>query len=411
MEYQKIRNLLDESNEQPTKFRTTNWVEVNDDSRGTYNTNSQIKFKTSMLMSKLCDFSDAYIRVRGKVTAAGVADGAQATFAFKNCAPFTSCITEINNTQIDNAKDLDVVMPMYNLLEYSENYAKTSGSLYQYYRDEPAAAIANSTSFTKKSANTENGGEKEGVEIIVPLKYLSNFWRTLEMPLINCEVDLLLTWSQNCILSNVAGASTFAITDTKLFVPVVTLSSEENTKLLGKLKSGFKRKVYWNEYLSKTTTEAQNQYLDYLIDPSFQGANRLFVLAFENAAHRTRHTGYFLPTVELKDYNVMVDGRNLFDQPVKTMSRRYDDLRKLTTGSGDDYTTGCLLDYEYFKENYKIIGVDLSRQQVFDSDPRAIQQINFTGNLDRAGNTTIFFVLEKAKETVLDFSQGAVRVY
>ena len=411
MEYQKIRNLLDEGNNQPTKFRTTNWVEVNDDSRGTYNTNSQIKFKTSMLMSKLCDFSDAYIVVRGTVTVANVAAAAQANFAFKNCAPFTSCITEINNTQIDNAKDLDVIMPMYNLLEYSENYAKTSGSLYQYYRDEPAAAIANSDSFTKKSASTNNGGQKEGVEIIVPLKYLSNFWRTLEMPLINCEVNLLLTWSQSCILSSAAGDSTFAITETKLIVPVVTLSSEENAKLLSNLKSGFKRKVYWNEYLSKVTTQTQNQYLDYLIDPSFQGANRLFVLAFENNAHRTRHTGYFLPTVELKDYNVMIDGKNLFDQPVKTMSRRYNDLRKLTTGSGDDYTTGCLLDFKYFKDNYKIIGVDLSRQQVFDSDPRAIQQINFTGNLDRDGNTTIFFVLEKAKETVLDFSQGTVRVY
>ena len=420
MEYQKIRNLLDKQSDVPAKFRTKNWVEVNDDARGTYNTNSQIKFKTTMLMSKLCDYSDAYILVKGTVTIVGAGADAAAQAAdrnnkqimFKNCAPFTNCISEINNTQIDNAKDLDVVMPMYNLIEYSENYSKTSGSLYQYARDVPANPITDSTTFTEKSSvlgNTAADGTKQ-VEIVVPLKYLSNFWRTLEMPLINCDVNLMLTWSSSCIIANATGNSTFAITDTKLYVPVVTLSSEDNTKLLSQLKSGFKRTIYWNEYLSKITTEAQNQYLDYLIDPSFQGANRLFVLAFEDAAHRTRHTGFFLPTVEIKDYNVMIDGRNLFDQPVKTRSRTYDDLRKLMTGKGDDYTTGSLLDYSYFREHYKIIAVDLSKQQVFDSDPRAIQQINFTGNLDRAGNTTIFFVLEKAKETVLDFSQGTVRV-
>ena len=137
MEYQKIRNLLDKQSDVPAKFRTKNWVEVNDDARGTYNTNSQIKFKTTMLMSKLCDYSDAYILVKGTVTIVGAGADAAAQAAdrnnkqimFKNCAPFTNCISEINNTQIDNAKDLDVVMPMYNLVEYSENYSKTSGTL------------------------------------------------------------------------------------------------------------------------------------------------------------------------------------------------------------------------------------------------------------------------------------------
>ena len=201
-------------------------------------------------------------------------------------------------------------MPMYNLVEYSENYSKTSGTLYQYARDVPVNPITGLETFTEKSSvlgNTAADGTKQ-VEIVVPLKYLSNFWRTLEMPLINCDVNLMLTWSSSCIIANATGNSTFAITDTKLYVPVVTLSSEDNTKLLSQLKSGFKRTIYWNEYLSKITTEAQNQYLDYLIDPSFQGANRLFVLAFEDAAHRTRHTGFFLPTVEIKDYNVMIDG-------------------------------------------------------------------------------------------------------
>ena len=146
MEYQKIANLLDDNkSNQPSKFRTKSWVEINDESRGTYNVNSQIKFKTTMLKSSLCDYSDAYILVKGTITITGAGDDAAVRQAdekdkgvvFKNCAPFTNCISEINNTQVDNAKDIDIVMPMYNLIEYSDNYAKTSGSLWQYYRDEP----------------------------------------------------------------------------------------------------------------------------------------------------------------------------------------------------------------------------------------------------------------------------------
>ena len=139
MEYQKIANLLDDNkSNQPSKFRTKNWVEINDESRGTYNVNSQIKFKTTMLKSSLCDYSDAYILVKGTITIAGAGDDAAARQAderdkgvvFKNCAPFTNCLSEVNNTQVDNAKDIDIVMPMYNLIEHSDNYAKTSGSLW-----------------------------------------------------------------------------------------------------------------------------------------------------------------------------------------------------------------------------------------------------------------------------------------
>ena len=136
MEYQKIANLLDDASNQPSKFKTKNWVEINDESRRTYNVNSKIKFKTAILKSSLCDYSDAYILVKGKITVTGAEDDAAAReaderdkgVAFKNCAPFTICISEINNTQIDNCKDIDIIMPMYNLIEYSYNYAKTSGS-------------------------------------------------------------------------------------------------------------------------------------------------------------------------------------------------------------------------------------------------------------------------------------------
>ena len=135
MEYQKIANLIDDISNQPSKFRTKNWVEINDESKATYNVNSQIKFKTTMLKSSLCDYSDAYILVKGTIsvnnTAAVDADvnNTGKKVIFKNCAPFTNCISEINNTQVDNAKDIDIVMPMYNLIEYSDKYTKTSGSL------------------------------------------------------------------------------------------------------------------------------------------------------------------------------------------------------------------------------------------------------------------------------------------
>ena len=144
MEYQKIANLIDDTSNQSSKFRTRNWVEINDELRGAYNVNSQIKFKTTMLKSSLCDYSDTYILVKGTIsvtntaTAGAAANNINKKVIFKNCAPFTNCISKINNTQIDNAKDIDIVMPMYNLIKYSDNYAKTTGSLWQYCKDIPA---------------------------------------------------------------------------------------------------------------------------------------------------------------------------------------------------------------------------------------------------------------------------------
>ena len=283
-----------------------------------------------MLKFSSCDYSDAYILVKGKITIAGEgadaaarhADERDKRVAFKNFAPFTICISEINNTQVDSAKDIDIVMPMYNLIEYSDNYAKTSGSLWQYFRDGPDDNddMDESELFKSKikiTGKTPNNGNEKDVEIMVPQKYLSNFWRNLEMPLINCEVNLILTWSSTCVITVSNGAGTFAITDTKLYVHVVTLSTQENTKFLQQLKSGFKRVINWNKYLSKSELLAQNPNLNHLVEPSFQGVNRLFILAFEGDAQRTSHEAYYLPNVEIKDYNIMINGENFFDQPVK----------------------------------------------------------------------------------------------
>ena len=205
-------NLIDNTSNQQSTFRTKNWVEINDDVRGLYSPKKQIRFKTSMLRSSLCDYSDAYILVKGNITvnntaAAGAAvNNTNKKVIFKNCAPFTNCISKINNTQIDNAEYIDIVMPMYNLIEYSDNYSKSSGSLWKYCKD--IAAVNNNgvivnfngdndtDSFNFKAkitGETNDDGEINGVEIMIPLKYLSNFWRTLEMPLITCEVELILT--------------------------------------------------------------------------------------------------------------------------------------------------------------------------------------------------------------------------
>ena len=207
----------------------------------------------------------------------------------------------------------------------------------------------------KITGETPNNSNEKDVEIMVPVKYLSNFWRSLEMPLINCEVTLILTWPSTCVITNSTGAGVFEITDTKLYVPVVTLSKQDHSKLLQELRSGFKRVVNWNQYLSKPELLAKNPNLNRLVEPSFQRVNRLFVLAFENDTQRTSHPGYYLPNVVIKNYNAMINGENVFDQPIKNNKVTYENIRKIATGQGDDYATGCLLDYPYFKDNYKMI--------------------------------------------------------
>ena len=187
MGYQKIVNLLDNNlSNQSSKFRIKNWVEINDESKELYNANSDIRFKATMLRSNLCDYTDAYILVKGTMTTTGGGADAAAKQAdernkgiiFKTCAPFTKCISRINGTDIDNVQDIDIVMPMYSLIEYSDNYSKTSGSLWQYYKDDPNNNLADSESFKSKvkiTGKTPAAGNTKDVEIMVPLKYLSNF--------------------------------------------------------------------------------------------------------------------------------------------------------------------------------------------------------------------------------------------
>ena len=176
--------------------------------------NKEIRIKTPMLRSDLYDYSDAYIVIKGTIT---VTDPENAkrnmSFAFKSNVPFINYISEINDVQVDNAEDLDVVMQMFSLLEYSKNYRKTTRSLWNYYRDEPSNPLSSNsepfkckTSITGNTYNLAAGNDgydankvgKNKTEIVIPLKHLSNFQRTLNIPLINCEIDLILTWSKNC---------------------------------------------------------------------------------------------------------------------------------------------------------------------------------------------------------------------
>ena len=177
------------------------------------------------------------------------------------------------------------------------------------------------------------------------------------MPLINCETNLILTWAENCVISSATGKSKFEITDTKLYAPVVTLSTQNNVKPLQQLKSSFQRTINWNKYQSNVSTQIQNKFLDILIDPSFQGVNRLFILLFENEENRKVNKRYCLLKVEIKKYNVMIDGKIFFEQPVETITKTFeafDSIWKIATGQGDDYKTCCLLDYNYLQNYYNM---------------------------------------------------------
>ena len=212
---------------------------------------------------------------------------------------------------------------------------------------------------------------KNGVKIAVPLKYLSNFWRSLEMPLIKFKVELSLKWTENCVLTsaaigadaNATGAdsATFKITDAKLYVPIVTLSSEDNVKLSKLLSEGFKRPIYWNEYkvipnkIVEIAANNEEKYIRELLDSSYQGVKRLFVLAYNNTAGDNQvsvdsYKKYFLPRVKMENYNIEIDGKMFYDQPIYDLLKQYDEIRKISTGQGDDYTTGCLLDFAYFEK-------------------------------------------------------------
>ena len=382
MEYDKINNLLGNGSENLSKFVTREYVRV-DSLSNTYNENKSIRFKTPMLRSDLCDYADAYILVNGTIAVTAAAGANNMTekrnkpLILKNNVPFVSCITKINNELIEDAEDLDIAMSMYNLLEYSKNYRKTIGSLL--LSDDADdnnfnnIKVVNSNLFKYKNKITGNtynvnstaagyDANKEGtqtIELAIPLKYLGNFWKALSMPLISCEVSLELKWNKNCVItslergqvgvrprSNSPTGATLAINDCKLSLPVVTLSKDDEIKLLTNLKSGFTREIEWNTYRSQMSTEEENNNLNILTDPTFTNANRLFVLAYQTADDRQSFSQFYLPRVMIKDFNVIIDKLAFFDLPIKTKEEAYEKF--IDINRNNEYTTGNLLDYDYF---------------------------------------------------------------
>ena len=239
--------------------------------------------------------------------------------------------------------------------------------------------------------------------------------------MINCEGELILNWSKNCVLVDMTERDAeggnpaivaptglgFELKETKLYVPVVTLSKENDIKLLEQLKSGFKRTIKWNKYRSQMTVQPQNNNLNYLIDPTFTNVNRLFVLSFSrnnNTDNRDSFSDYYAPNVEIKDFNVLIDGKSFFDLPVKNEEEAYEKIIEMS--NNNDYTTGNLLDFGYFKENYKSIAIDLSKQTK-SKDP---QPISFIGKHDKDNGATMFFITKKSEETTFNFLQNSATI-
>ena len=330
MENQKIINLLDKIDTDSKHFATKKWYIINDENNTNYGVNKDIgadnpdttKYDTRVLKPNLCDYAEAYILVDGTIRAA--AANANTKLALKNCAPFTKCNLEITDEHVDTAENLDITMPMYNLIEYSDNYQDSSATLYQYKRDEPPEddavadlTVNNSSSFKYKVSLLGNpvlDGKitKRSVKVVVPLKYLSNFFRSLEMPLINCKIKLNLTWKKECVLSTDAGDAVFIINDTKMYISVVTLSKEDNKDFIEQQNKGFQRSIYWIEYKTKEINEnADANVFKYInLDPSFQGVNRLFVMAYNRANDQPTRNGqqkYYLPRIDLEKYLFLME--------------------------------------------------------------------------------------------------------
>ena len=234
--------------------------------------------------------------------------------------------------------------------------------------------------------------------------------------MINYEVFLTLSWPENCVLTDITPKAArtaqgdnrarravnaptntiFEITDTKLYVPVIIFSTENDKRLLEQLRTGFKRTIKWNKYRSEMTNQTKTNHLNHLIDPTFIKVNRLFVLSFENEEDRTSFSKYYVPKVEIKDFNVLIDGKSFFDVPVKNKEEAYEKIMSIS--KNNDYTTGNLLDYDYFSKYYKLIAIDLSKQIELEN-PDLKQQINFIGRYARNEGVTMFSITEKSEET------------
>ena len=335
MELQKIINLLDHKDEDNPRFETRKWYIVNDYNNGNYSqgddVRSIVKFDTEIVRPFLRDYSDDYVLVTGNIK---VQNGNDATrVAIKNCHPFTRASFKLNNEQVNTADNLDLTMNLYNMLEYSDNYADTAGPLHQYKRPEPRDNNNNivnlgtalfsfkyQSGLVQKQLTTPNSENVpantdpnfanahriwKNIKIVVPLKYISTFFRNLELPLINTKLYIELNWTKYSVFCNQNQNSIFQITKCELYIPIVTLNTENNNKLSELLSKGFERAVAWNEYKSKiervTIPQNDNMFRRTTLDVSFQGVSKLFAAVYEtddierNANTEESRRRYYLP--------------------------------------------------------------------------------------------------------------------
>ena len=294
---------------------------------------------------------------------------------FKNCAPFSTCKTKIDDVFIDEANHIYIAMPMYNLIEYSGNYSDTLGGLSQFKRDKVPDnnaylgvdnnVIFNSQSFKYKTALARKAEDENNVnsfvkntKIVVPLKYKINFLRSLEIALISCKIHLESNCTEDCILSSAGDSAKIKITDAKFNAPVITLSTKDNVHFTKQLNNGFKSSVYWDNYQS-IPAKVIHKGNDIYIKIVFVLVYVIAANAANNKLDTQNNRKYFLLRAQIEKYNVLIDGGNFYDHPIDDLIKQYDEVKKLSTGPGDDYTTGCLLDYAYFKDTYTLIRVDL----------------------------------------------------
>ena len=389
MRYNKITSLLGKLDKDDIpKFTTVKWTEIFDQSNGNHNPNKDIRFKTPQVRDNLCDFNEAYIVITGKINALNANVPPIVNYSrrvsLKNSAPFFNCTLKFNNQLIEDAQGLDIVKPMHNLLNYSKNFRKTTGSFWNYYPDKPNSGynnnnrdrifyrIRNSESFDYKTKLVGNLPACNNVELgyikfVIPLKNLNTFIFNLNFLMINTEIELILKWSQNCVMNEKATREhlaacddpvyepvvnpinkpsdlKFNITDCKLYVPVVTLQEKYENKLLEGLKTRIDIDYEWTRYRAQIINLPATNNLNFLIEPTFNNVNRLFVLAFPNEEDRSSFSKYYTPTVEIKDYNVLIDLQSFDDISIKNKEQTYRAIRELL--NHDDYTTENSLTYE-----------------------------------------------------------------
>ena len=266
---------------------------------------------------------------------------------------------------------------------------------------------------------------KRRLNFSVPLKHLSSVWKTLDISFIHCDVFLTLAFYKNCVITDETTRDadpnvnppvleiraptcvTFKKTDAKLHVPVVTLSTGHFNKLLKQLTADFKGTFKCTKYRSEISNQAKTNNLNYLIDTTFNKNNRLFVLPFENENNTTSFWEYYTPKVEIKDFNDLIGGKSFFDVPIKNKQEIYEKIIEMN--KNNDYTTGNLLDYDYFSNQSKLIAINLSKQTEL-KNPDLKQQINFIGKLKESDGATMFFIIEKSAETTFNFSKKSVSI-